>query len=145
VQDYPKLSQTYYVLLERLAQDHMPFLAALQPDAALYVLASISEGLTALGTTSHSYHHHSISVTHTLSMRFLALRTGLHLRGTHCARYHLTLLPPSFHFCHSHPLDAVPSSTYWPPSPRDSLRSVPPHTLTTIIPFLSLTPSRCGS
>ncbi|XP_052757223.1 exportin-7-B isoform X2 [Galleria mellonella] len=49
--DYPKLSQTYYVLLERLAQDHMPFLASLQPDATLYILSSISEGLTALDTS----------------------------------------------------------------------------------------------
>ncbi|XP_026489379.1 exportin-7-A [Vanessa tameamea] len=49
--DYPKLSQTYYVLLERLAQDHMPFLASLQPDVTLYILASISEGLTALDTS----------------------------------------------------------------------------------------------
>ncbi|XP_034838270.1 LOW QUALITY PROTEIN: exportin-7-B [Maniola hyperantus] len=49
--DYPKLSQTYYVLLERLAQDHMPFLANLQPDATLYILSSISEGLTALDTS----------------------------------------------------------------------------------------------
>ncbi|KAI8427082.1 hypothetical protein MSG28_014720 [Choristoneura fumiferana] len=47
--DYPKLSQTYYVLLERLAQDHMTFLASLQPEATLYILSSISEGLTALG------------------------------------------------------------------------------------------------
>ncbi|XP_063632313.1 exportin-7-B [Cydia splendana] len=49
--DYPKLSQTYYVLLERLAQDHMAFLASLQPEATLYVLSSISEGLTALDTS----------------------------------------------------------------------------------------------
>ncbi|KAJ2939897.1 hypothetical protein O0L34_g6601 [Tuta absoluta] len=49
--DYPKLSQTYYVLLERLAQDHMPFLANLQPEATLYILCSISEGLTALNTS----------------------------------------------------------------------------------------------
>ncbi|CAK1587578.1 unnamed protein product [Parnassius mnemosyne] len=49
--EYPKLSQTYYVLLERLAQDHMPFLASLQPDATLYILASVSEGLTALDTS----------------------------------------------------------------------------------------------
>ncbi|XP_026314400.1 exportin-7-B [Hyposmocoma kahamanoa] len=49
--DYPKLSQTYYVLLERLAQDHMPFLANLQPEATLYILCSISEGLTALDTS----------------------------------------------------------------------------------------------
>ncbi|XP_028041262.1 exportin-7-B isoform X2 [Bombyx mandarina] len=49
--DYPKLSQTYYVLLERLAQDHMSFLANLQPEPILYILCSISEGLTALDTT----------------------------------------------------------------------------------------------
>ncbi|XP_060809252.1 exportin-7-B [Amyelois transitella] len=49
--DYPKLSQTYYVLLERLAQDHMPFLASLQPPATLYILCSVSEGLTALDTS----------------------------------------------------------------------------------------------
>jgi len=29
--DYPKLSQTYYVLLECLAQDHVAFLATLEP------------------------------------------------------------------------------------------------------------------
>ncbi|XP_041988745.1 exportin-7 [Aricia agestis] len=49
--DYPKLSQTYYVLLERLAQDHMPFLASLQPEPTLYILASVSKGLTALDTS----------------------------------------------------------------------------------------------
>ena len=47
--DYPKLSQTYYVLLECLAQDHMAFLATLEPQVFLYILASISEGLQALG------------------------------------------------------------------------------------------------
>nr|CAD7439384.1 unnamed protein product [Timema bartmani] len=49
--DYPKLSQTYYVLLECLAQDHMSFLSTLEPQVFLYILASISEGLTALGGT----------------------------------------------------------------------------------------------
>lgn len=48
--DYPKLSQTYYVLLDCLAQDHMTFLATLQPEVFLYILASISEGLQALDT-----------------------------------------------------------------------------------------------
>ncbi|XP_024219756.1 exportin-7 isoform X1 [Halyomorpha halys] len=47
--DYPKLSQTYYVLLECLAQDHMSFLSTLEPNVFLYILSSISEGLTALG------------------------------------------------------------------------------------------------
>lgn len=48
--DYPKLSQTYYVLLECLAQDHMSFLSTLEPPVFLYILSSISEGLTALDT-----------------------------------------------------------------------------------------------
>lgn len=52
--DYPKLSQTYYVLLDCLAQDHMTFLATLEPSVShqvfLYILASISEGLQALDT-----------------------------------------------------------------------------------------------
>jgi hypothetical protein len=43
------LSQTYYVLLECLAQDHMSFLATMEPQVFLYILSSISEGLTALG------------------------------------------------------------------------------------------------
>ncbi|KOB70191.1 Uncharacterized protein OBRU01_15791, partial [Operophtera brumata] len=34
----------------RLAQDHMPYLASLQPEATLYILCSISEGLTALAS-----------------------------------------------------------------------------------------------
>jgi exportin-7 len=48
--DYPKLSQTYYVLLDCLAQDHISFLATLEPTVFLYILASISEGLQALDT-----------------------------------------------------------------------------------------------
>ena len=48
-QVYPKLSQTYYVLLECLAQDHMNFLSTLEPNVFLYVLSSISEGLSAIG------------------------------------------------------------------------------------------------
>ena len=49
-QNFPKLSQTFYVLLECLAQDHMNFLASLEPPVFLYILSSISEGLTALDT-----------------------------------------------------------------------------------------------
>ncbi|RWS31317.1 exportin-7-like protein [Leptotrombidium deliense] len=48
--NFPKLSQTYYVLLECLAQDHMSFLANLEPHVFLYILSSISEGLNALDT-----------------------------------------------------------------------------------------------
>ncbi|XP_033327683.2 ran-binding protein 16 isoform X1 [Megalopta genalis] len=47
---YSKLSVTYYLLLEYLAQDHMVFLATLEPRVFLYILSSISEGLTALDT-----------------------------------------------------------------------------------------------
>ena len=49
LQDYPKLSQSYYVLLECLCQDHMAFLSSLEPQVFLYIFASISEGLQALG------------------------------------------------------------------------------------------------
>ncbi|XP_012940207.1 exportin-7 isoform X2 [Aplysia californica] len=48
--DYPKLSQNYYGLLECLAQDHMTFISNLEPQVFLYLLSSISEGLTALDT-----------------------------------------------------------------------------------------------
>ena len=37
------------MLLECLAQDHMAFLATMEPQVFLYILSSISEGLTALG------------------------------------------------------------------------------------------------
>ncbi|CAD1475136.1 unnamed protein product, partial [Heterotrigona itama] len=53
--DYPKLSTTYFVLLECLAQDHMVFLSTLEPRVFLYILSSISEGLTALGAQKDSY------------------------------------------------------------------------------------------
>ena len=53
-QVYPKLSQTYYVLLECLAQDHMNFLSTLEPHVFLYILSSISEGLSAIGKCSDS-------------------------------------------------------------------------------------------
>ena len=47
--DYPKLSQSYYALLECLAQDHMPFVSNLEPQVFFYIMSTISEGLTALG------------------------------------------------------------------------------------------------
>ncbi|KAK2166427.1 hypothetical protein LSH36_39g09000 [Paralvinella palmiformis] len=46
--DYPKLSQSYYALLECLAQDHMTFISNLEPQVFLYLMTTISEGLTAL-------------------------------------------------------------------------------------------------
>uniref|UniRef100_A0A8C7V2Z8 Exportin 7 n=1 Tax=Oncorhynchus mykiss TaxID=8022 RepID=A0A8C7V2Z8_ONCMY len=48
--DYPKLSQSFYSLLEVLTQDHMNFIASLEPHVVMYILSSISEGLTALDT-----------------------------------------------------------------------------------------------
>jgi len=48
-QEFPKLSQSYYALLECLAQDHMPFISSLEPTVFLYIMATISDGLTALG------------------------------------------------------------------------------------------------
>ena len=34
LQEYPKLSQSYYALLEILAQDHMNFLSSLEPQVS---------------------------------------------------------------------------------------------------------------
>ncbi|XP_070332943.1 ran-binding protein 17 isoform X1 [Odocoileus virginianus] len=51
---YRKLSQSYYPLLECLTQDHMSFITNLDPPVLLYVLTSISEGLTALDTVVSS-------------------------------------------------------------------------------------------
>lgn len=48
VQEYPKLSQSYYVLLECIAQDHIKFLASLEPSIFLYIISSITEGLNSL-------------------------------------------------------------------------------------------------
>ncbi|NXD10884.1 RBP17 protein, partial [Nothocercus nigrocapillus] len=47
---YRKLSQAYYPLLECLTQDHMSFITSLEPHVLIYILTSISEGLTALDT-----------------------------------------------------------------------------------------------
>nr|KAF6347257.1 RAN binding protein 17 [Pipistrellus kuhlii] len=51
---YRKLSQSYYPLLECLTQDHMNFITNLEPPVLLYVLTSISEGLTTLDTVVSS-------------------------------------------------------------------------------------------
>eukprot|EP00731_Ephydatia_muelleri_P021099 Em0013g826a len=50
--DFPKVSQAYYGLLEILTQDHMDFISSLQPEVFVYILSSISEGLSALGCCS---------------------------------------------------------------------------------------------
>lgn len=64
LQDYPKLSQNYYGLLECLAQDHMTFVASLEPQVFLYILSTISEGLVALGESlsSLSLYFHLLSL-----------------------------------------------------------------------------------
>ncbi|NXD66482.1 RBP17 protein, partial [Eolophus roseicapillus] len=46
---YRKLSQSYYPLLECLTQDHMSFITSLEPRILIYILTSVSEGLTAVG------------------------------------------------------------------------------------------------
>lgn len=67
--DYPKLSQTYYVLLECLAQDHISFLATMEPQVFMYILSSISEGLTALGANLNYF----TGISHTQSKREIFL------------------------------------------------------------------------
>ncbi|XP_011242041.1 ran-binding protein 17 isoform X2 [Mus musculus] len=58
---YRKLSQSYYPLLECLTQDHMSFITNLEPPVLLYVLTSLSEGLTTLDQDVN------ISATNTVS------------------------------------------------------------------------------
>jgi exportin-7 len=45
---YSKLSQTYYGLLETLTSDHMSFISMLEPQVFLYILSTISDGLSSL-------------------------------------------------------------------------------------------------
>ena len=56
-QDYPKLSKSYYDLLEVLTQDHMEFVSTLEPDVFIYILSTISEGLTGLSECTHTHTH----------------------------------------------------------------------------------------
>ena len=45
---YAKLSQSYYGLLETLTADHMSFISLLEPRVFLYILSTISDGLSAI-------------------------------------------------------------------------------------------------
>lgn len=54
-QEYPKLSTAYYVLLEYLAQDHISFIASLEPHVFLYILETISDGLTGQGSMPSNF------------------------------------------------------------------------------------------
>lgn len=53
--EYPKLSTAYYVLLEYLAQDHIYFIASLEPHVFLYILETISDGLTGQGSMPSNF------------------------------------------------------------------------------------------
>jgi exportin-7 len=46
---YPKLSTSYYSLLETLTGDHMQFVSTLEPNVLVYILSTISEGISAVG------------------------------------------------------------------------------------------------
>ncbi|KFW12707.1 Ran-binding protein 17, partial [Eurypyga helias] len=50
VSNYSSWDQSYYPLLECLTQDHMSFITTLEPPILIYILTSISEGLTAVDT-----------------------------------------------------------------------------------------------
>lgn len=53
-QEYPKLSKSYFMLLECLAMDHITFLASLDSVILVYILESLCEGLTAMGKCESS-------------------------------------------------------------------------------------------
>ncbi|XP_075159155.1 ran-binding protein 16 isoform X3 [Haematobia irritans] len=49
--EYPKLASSYFNLLNCLSQDHISFLAGIEPGAFVYILESLSKGFTALDST----------------------------------------------------------------------------------------------
>uniref|UniRef100_A0A8C4M0P0 RAN binding protein 17 n=1 Tax=Equus asinus asinus TaxID=83772 RepID=A0A8C4M0P0_EQUAS len=69
---YRKLSQSYYPLLECLTQDHMSFVTNLEPPVLLYVLTSISEGLTTLDTVVASSCCASLDYIVTCLLKYIA-------------------------------------------------------------------------
>ncbi len=49
---YSKLSQAYYSLLEILTSDHMSFISMLEPRVFLYILSTISDGLSSIDSVT---------------------------------------------------------------------------------------------
>jgi exportin-7 len=68
---YSKLSQTYYSLLETLTNDHMEFLSNLEPQIFLYILSTISDGLSSLDTVIST--SSSSSLDHIITFLFKGL------------------------------------------------------------------------
>lgn len=54
-------------MLEVLTQDHMEFISNLEPDVFVYILSSISEGLTGIGMYLISLQHTYLKSTCTSS------------------------------------------------------------------------------
>ncbi|NXF30877.1 RBP17 protein, partial [Nyctibius bracteatus] len=78
---YRKLSQSYYPLLECLTQDHMSFITSLEPHVLIYILTSISEGLTAVDTVVSSSCCASLDYIVTYLFKHLAKEGKKTLRG----------------------------------------------------------------
>jgi len=49
--EYPKLSQSYYGLVEIITENHIDLLCNIDPQAFLYILSSVSQGLDALDSS----------------------------------------------------------------------------------------------
>lgn len=48
IMDYPKLSTSYYTLIEVIVEHHIDHVCNLDPQVFLYIISTVSEGLTAL-------------------------------------------------------------------------------------------------
>ena len=48
IMDYPKLSKSYYSLIEVIVEHHIDHVCNLDPQVFLYIISTVSEGLTAL-------------------------------------------------------------------------------------------------
>ncbi|XP_060053130.1 ran-binding protein 17 isoform X4 [Erinaceus europaeus] len=96
---YRKLSQSYYPLLECLAQDHMSFISSLEPPVLLYVLTSISEGLTTLDPVVSSSCCSSLDCIVTYLFKHIAKESKKSLRSREAAQAGQRLL----HFMQQNP------------------------------------------
>lgn len=70
---YSKLSQSYYALLETLTADHISFIAMLEPNIFMYILQTISDGLTSLDSSISTFC--SSALDHIVTYLFKMLRS----------------------------------------------------------------------
>ena len=49
VQEYPKLSSSYYSLMDVVTQDHLTLLGSVDANVIVYILSTLAEGIASVG------------------------------------------------------------------------------------------------